>query len=216
MIKIESLLRPEDCALLLVDYQAGLAFGVESIARQVLVNNAVALARTAVAFGVPVVASTSASRVYSGPLLPPLQAVLPAVQSIERRNMNAWEDEAVRTAVIGTNRKRLIVAGLLTEACVSFPVLSALEAGYQVFVVADACGGLSPAGHEYALRRMEAAGARTTSWLQVLLEFQRDWTRHDTYDAARAIVEANGGGYGIGLAYSRDMIHPAPPPPPHA
>jgi nicotinamidase-related amidase len=205
----QRLLQPDECALVLVDFQAGLAFGVESTARQVLLGNAVSLARTAVVFGVPVVVSTSASRVYSGPLLPALQKALPSVKPIERRNMNLWEDEAARGAVLGTNRKRLIVAGLLTEACVSFLVLSALKEGFEVFVVGDACGGLTAAGHELAFRRMEAAGAQVTSWLQVLLEFQRDWTRHETYEGARAIVEANGGGYGIGLAYARDMIHPA-------
>jgi nicotinamidase-related amidase len=203
----ESLLKPDDCAMLLVDFQAGLAFGVESIARQLVLNNAVALARTAIAFNVPVVASTSASRVYSGPLLPSLQESLPAVKPIERRSMNVWEDDAARTAVLATNRKRLIVAGFLTKACVSFPVLSALKEGFEVFVVADTCGGLTLAGHKLALRRMEVAGAQMTSWIQVLLEFQRDWTKHETYEAARAIVVANGGGYGIGLAYAREMIH---------
>jgi nicotinamidase-related amidase len=202
------LLEPQDCALLLVDLQAGLAFGVGSIDRQVLLNNAIALARTATLFGLPVVASTSASKVYSGPLMPTLKAVLPEVAVIERRNMNVWEDEAARSAVSSTGRKRLIVSGLLTEACVSFPVLSALAEGFEVFVVADACGGLTVASHDLALRRMEAAGARMTSWMQVLLEFQRDWTRQETYGGARAIVETNGGGYGIGLTYARDMIHP--------
>jgi nicotinamidase-related amidase len=209
MTGFETLLKPEQCALLLVDFQAGLAFGVESFARQALLNNAVALARAAVAFKVPVVASTSASRVYSGPMLPALQEALPSVTPVERRNMNVWEDEAAYRAVVDTGRKRLIVAGLLTEACVSFPVLSALNDGFEVFVVADACGGLSPAGHDLALRRMESAGAQLTSWIQVLLEIQRDWTRHETYEDARSIVVANGGGYGMGLAYAREMIHPA-------
>jgi nicotinamidase-related amidase len=208
MTGTETLLKPEDCMVLLVDFQAGLGFGVESIGRQVVLNNAVALAKTAVAFDVPVVASTSASRVYSGPLFPALQAALPAVKPIERRSMNVWEDEAAHSAVLATNRKRLIVAGFLTEACVSFPVLCALNEGFEVFVVGDTCGGLTLAGHELALRRMEAAGAQLTSWIQVLLEFQRDWTRHATYEDARAIVVANGGGYGMGLAYARDMIRP--------
>jgi nicotinamidase-related amidase len=205
----ETLLKPQDCAVLLVDFQAGLGFGIESIGRQALLNNAIALAKTAVAFGVPVIASTSASRVYSGPLFPVLQAVLPGVKPIERRSMNVWEDDAALGAVTATGKKRLIVAGLLTEACVSFPVLSALTEGFEVFVVADTCGGLSVAGHDLALRRLEAAGAQLTSWIQILLEFQRDWTRHETYEAARAIVVENGGGYGMGLTYARDMIHPA-------
>ena len=122
--------------------------------------------------------------------------------------MNVWEDDAARNAVVSTNRKRLIIAGFLTEACVFFSALAALKDGFEVSVVADACGGLTAAGHDLALRRLEQAGAQLTSWIQVLLEFQRDWTRHETYEAARAIVVANGGGYGMGLAYAREMIHP--------
>lgn len=202
------LLKPEECALVLIDQQAGLAFGVGSIDRQILLNNTIALARTAVVFGLPIVVSTSATKVYSGPLMPAIHAVLPGVAVIDRRNMNLWEDEAAHAAVSKTGRRRLLVSGLLTEACVSFPVLSALAEGYEAYVVGDACGGLTTTSHDLALRRMQAAGARMTSWIQVLLELQRDWTRHETYDGARAIVEAHGGGYGIGLAYARDMIHP--------
>lgn len=83
---------------------------------------------------------------------------------------------------------------MLTEACVSFLALSAADEDYEVYVVGDACGGLTPQGHELALRRMHSAGIRMTSWLQVLLELQRDWTRRETYDGARAIVEEFAGG----------------------
>src|SRR3981081_2833126 len=103
----DTLLRPETCAMLLVDFQAGLGFGVESASRQVLLNNAVALARTAAAFNVPVVGSTVASRLYSGPLLPALQDALPSVKAIERKNMNVWEDDTARNAVVAAGRKRL-------------------------------------------------------------------------------------------------------------
>ena len=122
-----SLLRPEDCALVLADLQAGLAFGVGSEDRQVLLNNAVALARTARVFGIPIVASTSASKVYSGPMMPAVQAAVPDVVPIERRSMNFWEDDRVRAAIVATGRKRLLISGLLTEACVSFGAFSALE-----------------------------------------------------------------------------------------
>jgi nicotinamidase-related amidase len=202
------LMEPKDCALILVDQQAGLAFGVGSADRQTLLNDVIALARTATVFNLPIVASTSATKVYSGPLMPAVQAAIPEVVAIDRRNMNVWEDDAVRSAIVATGRRKLIFSGLLTEACVTFPVLSALAAGYEVYVVGDACGGLTPVSHDLALRRMEAAGARPVSWIQVLLELQRDWTRHATYDGARAIVEAHGGGYGIGLSYARDMIKP--------
>ena len=203
------LLTPAACALVLVDEQAGLAFGVGSADRQVLRDNGVALARTAVAFNVPVVVSTSASKVYSGPLMGALRTALPGVTPIERRSLNLWEDAAVREAITATGRGTLIFAGLLTEACVSFPVLCALAETYDVYVAADSCGGLTPTSHEVALRRMEAAGAKMTSWIQILLEFQRDWTRKETYEAARSTVVDHGGGYGIGLEYAREMIHPA-------
>jgi nicotinamidase-related amidase len=204
----KTLLTADQCAVLFIDQQAGLAFGVQSADRQTLLENTVALARTAVVFGLPVIVSTSATKVYSGPLMPAIANALKSTQSIERHNMNLWEDEAAHSAVERTGRRRLLVSGLLTEACVSFPVLSALADGYEVFVVADACGGLTPISHDLALRRMESAGARLTSWIQVLLELQRDWTRHETYEGARSIVETHGGGYGIGLAYARTMIHP--------
>ena len=203
------LITPSDCTVVLVDYQAGLAFAAGSADRQGIRSAALALAKTAVAFSVPVVVSTSATKVYSGPLIPPLRAVLKNVVPIERRNMNLWEDEAAKAAVVATGRRTLVVAGLLTEACVSFPVLSALAEDYQVRVVADACGGLTQDSHWAALQRMQQAGAVLTSWLQVLLEFQRDWTRRETYEAARAIVVEHAGGYGIGLDYARDMIKPA-------
>ncbi len=203
------LIAPADCTVVLVDLQAGLAFAAGSADRQGLRNAAVALAKTAVAFSVPVVVGTSASKVYSGPLLPPLRAVLSDVRPIERRPMNVWEDEAAKAAVVATGRRTLIVAGLLTEACISFTALSALQDGYRVHVVTDACGGLTQDSHGAALQRMQQAGAVLTSWLQVLLEYQRDWTRHDTYEAARAIVVEHAGGYGIGLDYARDMIKPA-------
>jgi nicotinamidase-related amidase len=210
MADITSLLTPSECAMLFIDHQAGLAFAVESIDRQTLLNNTAALARTAVVFGLPIIASTSATKVYSGPLMPAIQRVIPHVEAIDRKSMNVWEDEPARTAVVSSGRKRLLVSGLLTEACVSFTVLSALAEGYAVYVVGDACGGLTPTSHDLALRRMTSAGAHMTSWIQVLLELQRDWTRHETYDGARSIVETYGGGYGIGLSYARDMIKPPP------
>lgn len=204
-----ALLDPANCALILVDPQAGLAFGVESEDRQTLRSNLVALARTARAFGLPIIVSTSATKVYGGPVMPAVQQAITDVKTIDRCGMNAWEDAAVRAAVTAAGRKRLLIAGMLTEACVSFSALSAVADGYEVFVVGDACGGLTAQSHDLALRRMQAAGVQVTSWVQVLLELQRDWTRRETYEGARAIVEEYAGGYGIGLAYARDMIKPA-------
>lgn len=205
---MQDLLTPQNCALVLLDQQAGLQFAVQSMDRQTLLNNSVALLESAQAFSLPIVVSTSASKVYSGPLLPDLQALIPDHPVLERRNMNAWEDLAVQDAIIATGRKKLIFSGMLTEACITFAVLSALEAGYECYVVGDACGGLTAAGHDLAVQRMAGKGAQPTSWVQVLLELQRDWTHHETYDAARAVVEKNGGGYGVGLRYAKQMLTP--------
>ena len=205
---MHELLTPQNAALVLLDQQAGLQFAVQSMERQTLLNNSVALLETALAFSLPTVISTSASKVYSGPLLPDLHALIPDQPSLERKNMNAWEDPAVKAAIEATGRKKLIFSGMLTEACITFAVLSALEAGYECYVVGDACGGLTLTGHDLALQRMAGKGAQLTSWVQVLLELQRDWTRHETYDAARAVIEKNGGGYGVGLRYAKQMLTP--------
>jgi len=205
---MQDLLTPQNAALVLLDQQAGLQFAVQSMERQTLLNNSVALLESAQAFALPIVISTSASKVYSGPLLPDLHALVPDHPVLERRNMNAWEDETVRAAIEATGRKKLIFSGMLTEACISFAVLSAMEAGYECYVVGDACGGLTLTGHDLALQRMAGKGAQLTSWVQVLLELQRDWTRHETYDAARAVIEKNGGGYGVGLRYAKQMLTP--------
>jgi len=208
------LLSPDQLAVLLVDPQPGLAFAVQSIDRQALTNNLQALAKIANAFALPLIVSTSATKVYSGPVMTALRNVLPPdTPVVDRRSMNVWEDTSAREAVVKTGRKRLAIAGLLTEACVSFPALDALADGYEVFVVADACGGATTASHDLALARLRDRGAQPTSWLQLLLELQRDWTRPSTYAAARGIVESHGGGYGIGLAYARDMLTPPAPPP---
>jgi nicotinamidase-related amidase len=208
------LLTPDQPAVLLVDPQPGLAFAVQSIDRQALMNNLQALAKIANAFALPLIVSTSATKVYSGPVMTALRNVLPPdTPVVDRRSMNVWEDASAREAVLKTGRKRLVIAGLLTEACVSFPALDALAEGYEVFVVADACGGATTVSHDLALERLRDRGAQPTSWLQLLLELQRDWTRQSTYTAARAIVESHAGGYGIGLAYARDMLTPPAPPP---
>lgn len=200
------LLTPDACALVLLDPQAGLAFAVESQPRQSLLDNTIALVKAAKNFGIPIVVSTSASKVYSGPLMPAIRDVIPDVAVIERRSMNAWEDEAARAAILATGRKKLLFSGMLTEGCITFPVLCALAEGHEAYVVADACGGANATTHELALRRMERAGAQVTSWLQVLLELQRDWTRKETYAGSRAIIEENGGAYGIGLRYAAEML----------
>ncbi len=204
--KIHGLLTPENCAILFIDHQPQMAFGVQSIDRQSLINNTVGLAKAAKIFNVPTILTTIAAESFSGPIFPQIQEVLPHLKPIDRSNMNAWEDENFLAAVKKTGRKKLVIAGLWTEVCVAFPAISALMEGYEVYVVADACGDVNDMTHDMAMQRMIQAGAAPVTWLQVLLEFQRDWARQETYDAVLEVVKEHGGAYGQGVVYAHAML----------
>ncbi|MFB7949209.1 hydrolase [Kitasatospora phosalacinea] len=200
------LLTPENAVVLFVDHQPQMFFGTGSGDRTSIVNSTIGLAKTARAFDVPVVLSTVAAESFSGPILPQLADVFPEQEVIDRSTMNAWEDPAFVAAVKATGRGKIILAGLWTEVCLVLPALSALGQGYEVYVVADASGGVSPAAHEHALQRMVAAGAVPVTWVQVLLELQRDWARQETYGAVMDIVKEHGGAYGLGVVYAQAVI----------
>jgi len=205
-----SLLTPDNCVVALIDYQPQMLFGVANFDRQTIVNNAVGLAKAARAFNVPVVLSTVESAPYSGPTSPRLLAALGNPEPVERSSMNAWEDAAFVAAIERTGRRKIVLAGLWTEACVAFPAISAIEAGYEVYIPADACGDVSQVAHDMAMQRCVQAGAVPMTWLQVLLEWQRDWARKETYDAVMEIVKAHAGAYGAGVEYAYTMVHGAP------
>ncbi|WP_033218695.1 hydrolase [Kitasatospora phosalacinea] len=200
------LLTPENAVVLFVDHQPQMFFGTGSGDRTSIINSTVGLAKAARAFDVPVVLSTVAAESFSGPILPQLVDVFPEQEVIDRSTMNAWEDPAFVAAVKATGRGKIILAGLWTEVCLVLPALSALGQGYEVYVVADASGGVSPAAHEHALQRMVAAGAVPVTWVQVLLELQRDWARQETYGAVMEIVKEHGGAYGLGVVYAQAVI----------
>ena len=200
------LLTPVNSTLLLIDHQPQMAFGVQSHDRGLILNNAVRLAKAAKAFKVPTILTTVAAQTFSGPLFPEIQAVFPEQKPIDRTTMNAWEDERVPNAVRQTGRPKLIIAGLWTEVCVVMPTIDAKKAGYEVYVVADASGGTSREAHELALARMIQAGAIPVTWQQVMLEWQRDWARQDTYAAVNDIVRQHSGAYGMGINYAKTML----------
>ncbi|RPE39842.1 nicotinamidase-related amidase [Streptomyces sp. Ag109_O5-1] len=200
------LLTPGNCAVLFVDHQPQMFFGTGSGDRTAIINSTLGLAKAAKAFGVPVVLSTVAAESFSGPIMPQLTDVFPGQKIIDRTSMNAWEDEAFVEAVKATGREKLVIAGLWTEVCVVLPVLSAIAQGYEVYVVADASGGVTPQAHEHAVQRMVQGGAVPVTWVQVLLELQRDWARTETYEAVTNVVKENGGAYGLGLVYAQTMI----------
>ena len=204
--RIKPLLTPDAATLVLVDYQPQMAFAVKNIDGQTLINNAVGLAKTARVFGIPTILTTVAEKSFSGPTWSQLTDALPGVQSYDRTSMNCWEDKAVRAAIEKIGRKTVIFGGLWTTACINFPTIQMLEEGYSVYVVADACGDVSTAAHEHSVSRMVQAGAVPMTWLQVLLELQRDWARQETYDAVVKIAIEHSGAYGIGLQYAHAVL----------
>ena len=205
------LLTPLNCQLIFIDHQPQMAFGVQSIDRQVLKNNVVALAKSAHAFAVPTIITTVETLGFSGHAYPELLAVFPEHSILERSSMNAWDDRKVRDALAATGKKKVIVSGLWTEVCNNTFALSAmLEGGYEIYMVEDASGGTSKAAHDYAMQRMIQVGVVPVTWQQVLLEWQRDWARKEHYDAVMAIVREHSGAYGMGVDYAYTMVHGAP------
>jgi nicotinamidase-related amidase len=202
----EDLITPDNSVFLFIDHQPQMFFGVGSGDRTSIMNATVGLAKTATAFNVPTVLTSVAAQSFSGNILPALAAALPNNEIIDRSTMNAWEDERVVAAIKATGRKKIILSGLWTEVCIVLPALSALGQGYEVFVVADASGGVSSEAHNFAMDRMVHAGVVPVTWLQVLLELQRDWARGETYAAVAEIVKAHGGAYGAGMDYAGDFL----------
>ncbi|GGZ51221.1 hydrolase [Streptomyces inusitatus] len=200
------LLTPDNCAVLFVDHQPQMFFGTGSGDRTAIINSTVGLAKAARVFNVPVVLSTVAAESFSGPILPQLAAVFPGQSIVDRTSMNAWEDTAFVEAVKATGREKLVIAGLWTEVCVVLPALSAIAQGYEVYVVTDASGGVSPQAHEHAVQRMLLGGAIPVTWIQVLLELQRDWARTGTYAATSEVVKEHAGAYGLGVVYAQAVI----------
>lgn len=208
---IHSLLTPENCTVVFIDHQPQMTFGVTSIDRQTLFNNTIGLAKAAKVFNVPVILTTVETESFSGAMWPQLTGLFPGQTLFERTSMNAWEDKPFVAEVERLGRKKLVIAALWTEVCLAFPAIQAMEAGYEVYAVEDASGGTSEAAHRCAMQRVVQAGAVPVTWQQVLLEFQRDWARRETYDAVMQIVLEHSGAYGQGVEYAYTMVHKQPP-----
>ena len=208
---IHSLLTPENSTMILIDHQPQMTFGVASIDRQLLVNNTIGLAKAAKIFNVPTILTTVETKSFSGYMWPQLLEIFPDQTQIERTSMNAWEDTKFVAEVERIGRKKLVMAALWTEVCLAFPAIQAIEAGYEVYAVVDASGGTSQVAHDTAIQRIVQAGAVPVTWQQVLLEYQRDWARKETYDAVINLVKEHSGAYGVGVEYASTMVHGAPP-----
>ncbi|AMO49497.1 Nicotinamidase-related amidase [Kosakonia oryzendophytica] len=204
-------LTPANCQLIFIDHQPQMAFGVQSIDRQVLKNNTVALAKAAKVFNIPTIITTVETESFSGNTYPELLDVFPEQDILERTSMNSWDDQKVRDALAANGKRKVVVSGLWTEVCNNtFSLCAMLEGDYEIYMVADASGGTSKEAHDYAMQRMIQAGVIPVTWQQVMLEWQRDWAHRETYDAVMAIVKEHSGAYGMGVDYAYTMVHKAP------
>jgi len=197
----DPLITPENSAFLLIDYQPVQVNSIASMERQRLVSNIARATRAALAFGLPIVHSTV--NVQSGrnkPTIAVLRKMLEALPTYDRTSINAWEDVEFRAAVTATGRRKLIIAALWTEACLTFPALDALREGYEVYALADAVGGTSLDAHELALRRVEQAGAKMLGVTQLFCELQRDWQRKETLPAFMPLFFDMTGSAGVAAA----------------
>lgn len=196
------LLTPQNVALTLIDYQPAMFFGVQSHDRMLITHNTAILAKTAKLFKIPTILSTVAKDSFSGELSPEITSVFPGQEIIDRTSINAWLDKDFRKAIESTGRKKIVVAGLWTEACVLFPTLDLLKAGYEVYIPTDACGDVSLEAHERSVQRMIQAGATPITSLQFLFELQQDWARAETYDGVNDILKKESP-YGIQVRFSK-------------
>jgi len=196
------MITPQNSALVLIDFQPAMYQGVESHDRLSVFNNVQILAKGAKLFGLPTVISTVAKDSFSGPFMPEVTDLFPDHDIIDRTSINSWVDANFRAAVAATGRKKIVLAGLWTEACVMFPTLDMLGEDYEVYIPADACGDVTPEAHERAMQRLVQAGAVPMNALQFIFELQQDWARGETYDGVMEILKAHTP-YGIQVRFSK-------------
>ena len=210
MNQYHKLYTPEDSVVVFIDHQPQMTFGVANIDRATLINTVTLLAKVAKEFNVPAVLTSVETESFSGYVWPQLLDVFPGQEVIERTSMNSWDSEEFRAAIEATGRKNIIITGLWTEVCVTWPTIEMLGAGYNVYVVEDCCGATSQAAQEASLSRMVQAGAVRVTTIPALLEWQRDWAKREHYDKLMGLIKNQGGAYGVGVEYAYTMVHHAP------
>jgi nicotinamidase-related amidase len=195
------MLTPQNCAISLIDFQPAMYQGVQSHDRIVPFNNVQILAKASKLFKIPLVISTVAATSFSGLFMPEITNLFPNHNIVDRTSMNAWLDTGFRKAMHDTGRKKIVLAGLWTEACVLFAALEMIKEGFEIYVAADACGDLSAEAHTRAMDRMTQAGAIPMTSLQYLFELQQDWARSETYEGCMTIMKEHSP-YGLQIRFS--------------
>src|SRR6266446_6289205 len=210
MSNYHKLYTPQDSAVVFIDQAPQMTFAMASSDRATMINNVTLLAKVAKEFNVPAVLTAVETESFSGYVWPQLLDVFPGQPVVERTSMNSWDDAGFRAAIEATGRKNIIMTGLWTEVCVTWPTIEMLGEGYNIYVVEDCCGATSPAAQEAAMSRMVQAGAVRVTAIGALLEWQRDWARKEHYDALMNLLRPQAGAYGIGVEYAYTMVHHAP------
>jgi nicotinamidase-related amidase len=203
-VGLDALLTPENCVLLLIDHQPFQLANVNSHDPTMVINNVTALAKVAKLYGVPTIL-TSVVAERGGEIFKQVQAVFPDQKPIDRTFINSWQDSRVVAAVKKTGRKKLVLAALWTEMCLAQPAIHAMGEGYDVYVVTDASGGVSPEAHDMAIRRLVAAGAQPITWLGMAGELQRDLARRERLGEVAQILFDHAGVSGAVLAWETQM-----------
>ncbi len=210
MNQYQKLYTPEDSVVVFIDHQPQMTFGVASIDRAMLINNVTLLAKVAKEFNIPAIITAVETESFSGYVWPQLLDVFPGQPVIERTSMNSWDSMEFRAAIEATGRKNIVITGLWTEVCVTWPTIEMLGAGYNVYVVEDCCGATSQAAQDASLSRMVQAGAVRVTTIPALLEWQRDWAQREHYNNLMGLIKGQGGAYGVGVEYAYTMVHHAP------
>lgn len=203
---LDSLLRPEDSVLVLIDHQPYQLANLNSHDPHMVVNNTTALAKSAKVFGVPTIL-TSVIAERGGVIFPQVTDVFPGQEVIDRTFINTWEDRKVVEAVRATGRKQLIIAGLWTEICVAMPAIQAAGEGWDVTVITDASGAVSVEAHEVAIQRMIRAGVNMMTWLALAAEWQRDWARLETAVGLTEVLKQHAAGSGIAYLWEQQLLN---------
>src|SRR5450759_3467106 len=202
MSQYNKLYTAQDSAVVFIDHQPQMLFGVSGIDRAAYINNVTLLAKTAKEFKVPTVLTAVETEGFSGYVFPQLLDVFPGQPIVERSSMNSWDDPGFRKAVEATGRKNILMTGRWTEVCSTWPTIEMRAAGYNIYVFEDCCGATSSVAQEAALSRMVQAGAIRLTTIGALLEWQRDWKLKEHYNALMGLLKQQGGAYGVGVEYA--------------
>ena len=204
-VGLDALLTPENCVLLLIDHEPFQLANVNSHEPTMVINNVTGLAKVAKVYGVPTIL-TGVVAERGGEIFKQVQAVFPDQKPIDRTFINSWQDSRVVAAVKKTGRKKLVIAALWSEMCLAMPAIHAMGEGYDVYVVTDASGGVSPESHDMAIRRLVAAGAQPITWIGIYGELQRDWARTEKQGEVAQILFDHAGGSGAALAWEMQLL----------